>query len=95
MKSLEFAKLSLKVFDDIVLKNKAYVDMILSDAFTHKTYYMGMVDEKNKVNFYDGKIRVVDPAAKSLPSLSLKNISTILRNMSSHGHISNSLSSRM
>ena len=25
------------------------------------TYYMGMVDENNKVNFYDGKIRVVDP----------------------------------
>jgi F420-non-reducing hydrogenase large subunit len=62
--SVEFAKLSLKVFDDIVLKNKAYVDMILSDAYTHKTYYMGMVDEKNKVNFYDGKVRVVDPEGK-------------------------------
>ena len=33
--SVEFAQLSLKVFDDIVLKNKAYVDMIVSDAFTH------------------------------------------------------------
>jgi len=64
VESLEFAKTSLKVFDDIVLKNKAYVDMILSDAFTHKTYYMGLVDEKNKVNFYDGKLRVVDPEGK-------------------------------
>jgi len=62
--SIEFAKLSLKVFDDIVLKNKAYVDMIVSDAFTHRTYYMGLVDEKNKVNFYDGKVRVVDPDGK-------------------------------
>ena len=62
--SVEFAKTSLKVFDDIVLKNKAYVDMILSDAYTHKTYYMGLVDENNKVNFYDGKIRVVDPDGK-------------------------------
>jgi F420-non-reducing hydrogenase large subunit len=62
--SLEFAKLSLKVFDDIVLKNKEYVDMIVSDAYTHKTYYMGMVDENNKVNFYDGNIRVVDPDGK-------------------------------
>ena len=35
--------------------------LITSDAYTHKTYYMGMVDEKNQVNFYDGKIRVVDP----------------------------------
>jgi F420-non-reducing hydrogenase large subunit len=62
--SVEFAKLSLKVFDDIVLKNKAYVDMIVSDAFTHRTYYMGLVDDKNKVNFYDGKVRVVDPSGK-------------------------------
>jgi F420-non-reducing hydrogenase large subunit len=62
--SVEFAKLSLKVFDDIVLKNKAYVDMITSDAFTHRTYYMGLVDAQNKVNFYDGVLRVVDPAGK-------------------------------
>jgi F420-non-reducing hydrogenase large subunit len=62
--SVEFGKLSLKVFDDIVLKNKAYVDMIVSDAYTHKTYYMGLVDENNKVNYYDGKLRVVDPEGK-------------------------------
>jgi len=59
--SVEFAKFSLKLFDDIVLKNKAYVDMIVSDAYTHRTYYMGLVDDNNKVNFYDGKLRVVDP----------------------------------
>jgi F420-non-reducing hydrogenase large subunit len=29
--------------------------------FTHKTYYMGMVDERNHVNFYDGSLRVVAP----------------------------------
>ena len=68
--SVEFAKLSLKVFDDIVLKNKAYVDMILSDAFTHRTYYMGLVDENNKVNFYDGKLRVVDPNGKEFAKFS-------------------------
>jgi F420-non-reducing hydrogenase large subunit len=62
--SVEFAKLSLKVFDDIVLKNKEYLDMVLSDDYTHRTYYMGLVDEKNRVNFYDGKVRVVDPDGK-------------------------------
>jgi len=62
--SVEFAQLSLKVFDDIVLKNKDYVDMIVSDAYTHQTYYMGLVDDNNKVNFYDGKVRVVDPKGK-------------------------------
>jgi len=62
--SVEFAKFSLKLFDDVVLKNKNYVDMILSDAYTLKTYYMGLVDENNRVNFYDGKVRVVDPSGK-------------------------------
>lgn len=61
---LEFAKFTLQVFKDIVLKNEAYVKLITSDTYTHKTYYMGLVDENNKVNFYDGKVRVVDPDGK-------------------------------
>jgi F420-non-reducing hydrogenase large subunit len=64
--SVEFAKLTLKVFDDVVLKNKAYLDMILSDTFTQKSYNMGLVDKNNKVNFYDGKVRVVGPDGKEL-----------------------------
>lgn len=64
--SIEIAQFSLKLFNDTVLDNKEYLDMILSDAFTHQTYYMGLVDEHNKVNFYDGKVRVVDPAGKEL-----------------------------
>jgi F420-non-reducing hydrogenase large subunit len=61
---LEFAKFTLQVFKDIVLKNDNYVKMITSDTYTHKTYYMGLVDENNRVNFYDGKVRVVDPSGK-------------------------------
>ena len=61
---LEFAKFTLQVFHDIVLKNDAYVKLITSDAFTHKTYYMGLVDKDNKVNFYDGDVRVVTPEGK-------------------------------
>jgi F420-non-reducing hydrogenase large subunit len=62
--AVEFGKFSLKIFNDVVLKNKQYVDTIVSDMYTHKTYYMGMVDGKNKVNFYDGQMRVVDPSGK-------------------------------
>jgi F420-non-reducing hydrogenase large subunit len=62
--SLDFALFTLKTFKDIVLSKKEYVDLITSDAYTHRTYYMGLVDEKNKVNFYDGKIRVVSPSGK-------------------------------
>ncbi len=62
--AIEFAQFSLKAFNDIVLSNKAYLDLIVGDIYTHKTYYMGMVDENNKVNFYDGKVRVVGPDGK-------------------------------
>jgi F420-non-reducing hydrogenase large subunit len=64
--SVEIGQFSLKLFDDVVLGNKAYVDLILSDAFTHQTYYMGLVDEKNHANFYDGQVRVVGPDGKEL-----------------------------
>jgi len=62
--AIEFAQFSLKLFSDVVLGNKAYVDLILGDVYTHRTYYMGMVDENNHINFYDGKVRVVDPDGK-------------------------------
>ncbi len=58
---VEFAKFTIQVLNDVVLANKTYVDMILSDAYAHRTYSMGLVDANGKVNFYDGKVRVVDP----------------------------------
>jgi len=71
--SVEFAKFTLKLFHDIVLGNSKYVDMIKSDAYTLKTYYMGLVDENNKVNFYDGKVRVVDPNGNEFLKFSPKD----------------------
>jgi F420-non-reducing hydrogenase large subunit len=59
--AVEFAQFTLGVFDDIVLKNSDYVNLILADFFTHRTHYMGLVDDKNQVNFYDGSLRVVSP----------------------------------
>ncbi len=60
-KNIDFALFSLKIFDDVVLKNPVYKELIMSDVYIHKTYYMGTVDEHNSVNFYEGKIRVIDP----------------------------------
>jgi len=59
--AVEFGKFTLQIFENVVLKNTDYVDLIVSDAFTHRTYYMGLVDQKNRVNFYDGTVRVVSP----------------------------------
>jgi F420-non-reducing hydrogenase large subunit len=61
---VEFAKSTLAFFDEIVLKNRDYMNLITSDTWATKTYFMGTVDEENRVNFYDGNIRVVDPEGK-------------------------------
>jgi len=58
--SVEFAKFTLGVFNDVVLGNKKYVDLILSDPYQLDTYNMGLVDKDNHVNFYDGDVRVTD-----------------------------------
>ncbi|MCA9947057.1 MAG: Ni/Fe hydrogenase subunit alpha [Anaerolineales bacterium] len=63
---IEFAQFSLKLFSDMVLGNKTYLDLILGDIYTHKTHYIGLVDEQNRVNFYDGKVSVVDPDGRRL-----------------------------
>ena len=59
--AIDFAQFSLQLFNDIVLGNPAYVDLIVGDAYRHDTYSIGLVDENNKVNFYDGKVSVVAP----------------------------------
>ena len=59
--AIEFAKFSLQLFNQIVLGNRDYVKLVTSDAFTHRTYNMGTVDTNNRVNFYDGMIRIVGP----------------------------------
>lgn len=58
---VKFAQFSLNFFKDTVLKNKAYLDLIKSEAYTLETYNMGLVDGNNNLNFYDGKIRVKSP----------------------------------
>ena len=92
-RGLEFAKFTLQVFKDIVLKNAAYVKLITSDAFTHRTYYMGMVDKDNKVNFYDGHIRVVTPEGKEYAKFPVQKYLTITSTWSP-GATSSSGSSR-
>jgi F420-non-reducing hydrogenase large subunit len=54
------------VFDDVVLKDPAMVELVLSDRFCHRTYSIGLVDAAGKVNFYEGTVRVVDPDGSEL-----------------------------
>ncbi len=61
------------MFDAIVLKNQAYVDLILGDVYNHRLYSMGTVDAGNRVNFYDGLIRVVDQEGKEFAKFPAKD----------------------
>jgi F420-non-reducing hydrogenase large subunit len=70
---VEFAAFTKQALTDIVLSNQEYLDLILSDIYTHKTYYMGLVDEQNKINFYRGKIRVVDPEGNEFAKFDVKD----------------------
>jgi F420-non-reducing hydrogenase large subunit len=59
--AVDFGRFTLDTFDALVLRNSEYAGMIRSDTFTHRTYYMGLVDENNRLNFYDGAVRIVSP----------------------------------
>jgi len=72
-KAIDFAQFSLKIFDDVVLKNKAYVDLILSQEYRLEVGDMGLVDANNKVNFYDGMVRVKDAAGREVAKYAPKD----------------------
>jgi F420-non-reducing hydrogenase large subunit len=64
---VEFARFSLDLFDSLILKNKAYLDLILDkNIYYHETNYMGMVDEADRVNYYEGMLKVIDPRGREL-----------------------------
>ena len=52
---IDFSKFSLKIFYDIVLENKDYVDLIVNGPYSLKLYSMGLVDEKIKLISTMGK----------------------------------------
>ena len=47
---VKFSEFSLNFFKDTVLKNKDYLALIKSDAYTLETYNMGLVDKHNNLN---------------------------------------------
>jgi F420-non-reducing hydrogenase large subunit len=70
---VEFTVLvALELFEKKVFRNENYMSLIQGDIFKHETYYMGLVDENNKVNFYDGQLRIVDPNGKEISKFKAK-----------------------
>ncbi len=59
---VDFAMFTLQVIHEHILGNKQYLDIILNkDIYYHQTNYIGLVDDDNQLNFYEGKLRVVNP----------------------------------
>ncbi len=71
--NIAFAQFSLKLFDDIVIKNPAYLDMVLSDLYCHQTHSMGTVKGDDALELFDGNIRVVDTLGHEVALYEPKN----------------------
>jgi F420-non-reducing hydrogenase large subunit len=75
---VEFAKFTFSVLHDQILARPEYLDLILAGPYRHETYSMGQVDEKNRPNFYDGRVRVVDPEGKELCKFTPREYSKVI-----------------
>lgn len=57
---VELGQITLKVFGDVVLENKDYMDLVTGEMYKVVVNYMGSVDENNKTQYYDGEQKVID-----------------------------------
>ncbi|MHA2100233.1 MAG: Ni/Fe hydrogenase subunit alpha [Candidatus Kariarchaeaceae archaeon] len=70
---IKFSEFSLDLFNDVVLKNDKYVEIITSDPFQLELFNMGLVDKNNKVTFYEGDVRVTDLQGMEFAKFAPKN----------------------
>lgn len=57
---VELGELTLQVFDDVVLKNPKYMELVTGDMYKVEVGYMGSVDEQGRITYYDGIQKVID-----------------------------------
>ncbi|WP_347488478.1 Ni/Fe hydrogenase subunit alpha [Desulfoscipio sp. XC116] len=63
---VELGQMTLQVFEDVVLKNKQFMELVLGDMYKVVCNYVGTVDEQDKLQYYDGIHKIVDPAGKEI-----------------------------
>ena len=59
-------ELTLQVFDDVVLKNDKYMELVTGDMYKVEVGYMGSVDENDRITYYDGIQKVIDSDGKPI-----------------------------
>lgn len=67
---VELGKLTLKIFEDIILKNKTFMQLVTGEMYRVVVNYMGSTNKEGKVALYDGIQRMVDVNGKDLGSFS-------------------------
>jgi F420-non-reducing hydrogenase large subunit len=82
--ALDFAQFTLQVFEKHFLAADRYLDRLRDEAYAHETYYMGMVDEKGLVSFYDGRIRIVGPDGEEFALFRPEEFSAFLEERVEH-----------
>ncbi len=67
IETIEFGKLGLKVFDDLVVKNDKLMSLIDSDAYKMESYYMSVVGPDNELDFYQhDTVKIVNSKGKEV-----------------------------
>ena len=61
---VELGELTLKIFDDVVLKNDKYMELVTGDTYKVEVGYMGSVDPQGLGTFYHGTQKVIDSDGK-------------------------------
>ncbi len=77
--ALSFAKQSLDLFHCKVLDTDKFGQLLNNPKLALNTYYMGLVDEREHVTFYDGKIKIVDPQGKEFAKVTHEQITEMIR----------------
>ncbi|WP_027183464.1 Ni/Fe hydrogenase subunit alpha [Desulfovibrio inopinatus] len=57
---VELGQITLQIFDDIVLKNDTYMELVTGDMYKVEVGYMGSVSPDNTITYYDGVQKVID-----------------------------------
>jgi F420-non-reducing hydrogenase large subunit len=57
---VELGRLTLQVFDNLVLKNPQLMELVTGDMYKVKVGYMGTMDDQNRPAYYDGIQKIID-----------------------------------
>ncbi len=69
---VELGQLTLKIFEDVILSNKEYMDLITGDMYKVVLNYLGSVDSDGNVAYYDGTQKFVDTKGNEIVSFNDK-----------------------